>query len=274
MLFSIVTINFNNAAGLEKTIRSVISQTCHDFEYIIVDGGSTDGSVDVIKRYSEKIDCWVSERDKGIYNAMNKGVRMAHGEYIAFLNSGDIYYDNKVLERTKQQEPNSDICIGDLIDTNGRIQEAPEANIITMSWLLRGGIAHPASFTRRKLLLEEPFDERMKIDGDYIFFIRAFVVHNASYKKLKGIIAIFDTTGISSRKHPIEEKRLAWQEIDKILPPRVRADYDLFMGKKDNYHRLFFELSFSKHRKWIYRLVVVFLKLISLNHGFIRNYKL
>jgi glycosyltransferase involved in cell wall biosynthesis len=89
MKLSVITINYNNAIGLRKTIESVVNQTFRDYEYIIIDGGSTDGSVDVIKEYADKIDYWVSEPDKGIYNAMNKGVAAAHGEYTNFLNSGD-----------------------------------------------------------------------------------------------------------------------------------------------------------------------------------------
>lgn len=88
MKYSIITINYNNADGLRRTIESVVNQTYKDIEYIIIDGGSTDGSVDVIKEYGSQIDYWVSEPDKGIYNAMNKGILQAHGEYLNFMNSG------------------------------------------------------------------------------------------------------------------------------------------------------------------------------------------
>ena len=99
MKFSIITINYNNCEGLRRTIESVVNQTCHDFEYIIIDGGSTDGSVDVIKQYADQIDYWVSEPDKGIYNAMNKGVAVAKGEYCLFLNSGDSLHNNSALAK-------------------------------------------------------------------------------------------------------------------------------------------------------------------------------
>ena len=105
---SIITINRNNAAGLRKTIESVVSQTYTDFEYIIIDGASTDGSVEVIKEYAEAtLPCgeglgerlyWVSEPDKGIYNAMNKGILKAQGEYLLFLNSGDWLVDKDVIK--------------------------------------------------------------------------------------------------------------------------------------------------------------------------------
>ena len=95
MLFSIITINYNNSEGLRQTIDSVVSQTYHEYEYIVIDGGSTDGSVDIIGFFSDKVDYWVSEKDRGIYHAMNKGVAQAHGDYCIFMNSGDSFYNLK-----------------------------------------------------------------------------------------------------------------------------------------------------------------------------------
>ena len=109
---SIITINRNNAAGLRKTIESVVSQTYTDFDYIIIDGASTDESVDVIKEYADRITYWVSEPDTGIYNAMNKGILKANGEYCLFLNSGDWLYDNDVLNDVFSISPTEDIVYG------------------------------------------------------------------------------------------------------------------------------------------------------------------
>ena len=117
MQFSVITINFNNGEGLRHTIDSVISQTCHDYEYIIIDGGSTDDSVNVIKLFSDKIDYWVSEKDRGIYHAMNKGVNLAHGQYCIFMNSGDCFYDSSVLEQFKNIGMEEDIIIGKLLSS-------------------------------------------------------------------------------------------------------------------------------------------------------------
>ena len=97
MKYSIITVNFNNKEGLLKTIESVIHQTFRDFEFIIIDGGSTDGSVDVLKEYSSQINYWVSEPDGGIYQGMNKGLRQAKGDYVNFMNSGDCFYSASVL---------------------------------------------------------------------------------------------------------------------------------------------------------------------------------
>jgi glycosyltransferase involved in cell wall biosynthesis len=99
MLLSIITINYNNLSGLEKTIQSVLNQTLKNFEFIIIDGGSTDGSKEYNQEKNEFIDCWVSESDNGIYHAMNKGIKMAKGEYCLFLNSGDYLVDSEVSKK-------------------------------------------------------------------------------------------------------------------------------------------------------------------------------
>lgn len=99
MKLSIITVNYNDAKGLQRTIESVLCQTFHDYEFIVIDGGSTDGSVEVIKRYEKYIDYWVSEQDGGIYPGMNKGLRQAKGEYVNFMNGGDCYHSSDVLEK-------------------------------------------------------------------------------------------------------------------------------------------------------------------------------
>lgn len=274
MRLSIITINYNNSIGLRKTIESVVSQTDNTFEYIIVDGGSSDGSVDIIKQYADKVSQWVSERDGGIYNAMNKGVRMAHGEYILFLNSGDILYDNNVIGHVLPKLK-ADICVGNLVSDKGGRMTPPNEKDLTMSFFIRGSLAHPSSFTRRRLLEVHPFREDTKIVGDHEFFMYTLIRLNASYQTLEDIISIFNTEGISSTQQtPDIDKKILSETISDIMPPRVKEDFDIFMGKRDDYHRLFYELSFSRYRMWIYKLVVIVLKIICLNRGFIKKYKI
>jgi len=112
---SIISINLNNVAGLQKTIESVWPQTFTDYEYIIIDGGSTDGSIDIIKKYSDKITYWISEKDNGIYHAMNKGIEVAKGDYCLFLNSGDWLVDKKILENVFSNNHSEDILYGDMM---------------------------------------------------------------------------------------------------------------------------------------------------------------
>ena len=104
MKYSIITVNYNNKEGLRKTIESVVRQTYRDFEFIVIDGGSTDGSTDILKEYDEQINYWVSEKDSGIYNAMNKGIKKSIGDYLIFMNSGDCFYQNDVLETVNSKK--------------------------------------------------------------------------------------------------------------------------------------------------------------------------
>ena len=101
-LISIITVNLNNLEGLKRTMTSVFEQTWQEYEYIIIDGGSTDGSKEYIESFSDKISVWVSEPDAGIYNGMNKGIKVANGEYLLFLNSGDHLFDNRVLDTNRK----------------------------------------------------------------------------------------------------------------------------------------------------------------------------
>jgi glycosyltransferase involved in cell wall biosynthesis len=272
MKLSVITINYNNASGLRKTLESVTRQTYQDFEYIVIDGGSTDESVAAIEEYADRIHYWISERDNGIYHAMNKGVNASKGEYCAFLNSGDIYIDEHALEKAFVQHVTADIACGDLIDENGSIMSAPQD--VTMMFLMRGSLAHPSSFTKRSLLQAHPFNEESKILADHEFFMYALVIMNATYQRLDGIISVFDLSGISttSKQYSEEEQEILKSTERAILLPRVMADYDVWMGKKDEYHRLFYILSFSNKRKIVYRLVVGLLKIFTLNHGFIKGF--
>lgn len=136
MKISIITINYNNVEGLKRSIESVVNQTSKDYEYIIIDGGSTDGSVDVIKLYSNRIDYWESEPDRGIYHAMNKGVKLATGEYVIFMNSGDKFYSNEIIADFIKLNPKEDILSGDAKLSTGSIMNSPE-NITFKFFMMR-----------------------------------------------------------------------------------------------------------------------------------------
>lgn len=158
--FSIITINYNNKEGLRKTIESVVGQSFRDFEYIIIDGGSTDGSIEVIKEYAGKVDYWVSEPDKGIYHAMNKGVLQAHGEYLNFMNSGDEFYNNGVLQEVAPSL-DSDIVVGKIV--HGTEVWGFHKEDITLMDLIRGTVLHQASFFRKELFDENRYDYNPQI---------------------------------------------------------------------------------------------------------------
>ena len=165
MKVSVITINYNNIQGLKTTIQSVISQSYKDMEYIIVDGGSTDGSVDLLVEYSDKISKCICEPDNGVYNAMNKGVSIASGEYCIFMNSGDSFWNSEVLENIFSKHIDVDVLAGKTYCfKNGRfssMQSAPKK--VTMKYLYANSINHQAMLIKTALLREYPYDETLKV---------------------------------------------------------------------------------------------------------------
>lgn len=226
---SIVTINYNNPIGLKKTIDSVVNQTWKNFEYIIIDGGSTNGDVDIIKSYENQINYWVSEPDKGIYNAMNKGIKKATGDFIIFMNSGDNFTNLSVLEEVQSKlSSDFDIYYGDYyrIKSNSKRRKTfPES--LSFSYFYSGSLAHPSTFFRRTLFDEIFFyNESYKIVSDWEFYIYAICYKNVKYHYLKTAISDFDFTGISSNP---KFKELESQERKAVLEkyfPSFVADYE------------------------------------------------
>ena len=242
MKISIATINFNNAVGLKKTIESVAAQTYREYEHIIVDGNSTnDDSVKIIQEYdyqqrsaqpqtSNPIIRWISDIDKGIYAAMNKGVRMAQGEYILMLNSGDTLVDEHVLERIVPQLDGTDIVHGNTIEERDgkNVQNSGYGRSeITMHDVMEGNFLHQASFCRRDLFVRYGyFDESYTIVADKKFFMTCLGLHDASFKYIDIDVANFDTTGISSatsgewdEKRETEYARL----LNELFSSRLRS---------------------------------------------------
>lgn len=195
---SIITINFNNKLGLIKTVESVINQTYQDFEYIIIDGGSTDGSKEYIEEKQAHFDYWVSERDDGIYNAMNKGIKVAKGEYCLFLNSGD-YLVRNILPSINLFSFKADIVYFDLKyqgEENEHVQVYPDN--LTFKYLSTYSLPHQGSLIKRELFFKFGFyDESFKIISDWCFFLLVLAKYNASYLHVPKIFAHVDRNGIS-----------------------------------------------------------------------------
>ena len=225
MLYSVITINYNNCEGLRRTIESVVAQTCRDFEYIVIDGGSTDSSVEVIKEYDQSIDYWVSERDRGIYHAMNKGVAQAHGDYCIFMNSGDIFYDATVLERVQSAKAVEDVVVGKVaIDYKDNIISPPPDGELTLYHLYSGAIPHQGAFIRTELLRKHPYDETLRISSDWKFFVEALIMDNSSIRYLDEFIARYDLNGVSA-ENPEKMRKEKEQVLAELFPPRLLADY-------------------------------------------------
>jgi glycosyltransferase involved in cell wall biosynthesis len=187
------------------------------YEFIVVDGGSSDSSIDVIKSNLDIISFWLSEKDNGIYHAMNKGARKASAEYVLFLNSGDAFADNNVL---KEVLPGltADIVYGNITtaDDNGKTTELKSFDKADLPNLWVSTIWHPSAFTRKSLFLKNGFfNESFRLGGDHEFFIRNIIKHDASAKYIDRQIAMFDMGGASNKqdnKYLLEiERQLSWK---------------------------------------------------------------
>jgi len=226
MKLTIITINKNNNNGLQKTIASVITQTFQDYEYIVIDGVSTDGSVDIIKQYEDKITYWISEPDKGIYNAMNKGILQAKGEYCLFLNSGDYFVNKDILRQIFSYDFSEDIVFGDLklVKNDKVVHETVYPDKITFEFFFYSSLAHPASLIKRELFVKYGlYNEKNKIVSDWEFFLIMFGRYNASYRHLSLFISCFDTTGVSS---VIENQEKLNEERANILKKEFSFFYE------------------------------------------------
>lgn len=203
---SVITINLNNKEGLCKTIESVVSQTFTDYEYIIIDGGSMDGSVDVIKEYSDKITYLVSEPDKGIYNAMNKGILNAHGEYFQFLNSGDEYTSSFALEIAlnciTRKELNVNLIFFDYIYRSSSEVRLVTSNDVLDKYVLRKkGFGHLSTFYRGTIFDKVGlFEESFSCSGDRDFYMKALLRHGEAFSYFCFAVAIFYEGGLSTDK--------------------------------------------------------------------------
>ena len=224
MKLSVITINRNNAAGLRDTMQSVVSQTSRDFEYIVVDGASTDGSVEVIKElvplFGEGIK-WISEPDSGIFSAMNKGIRMAEGTYCLFLNSGDSLYDNKVVEEFVQFDCNEDIVSGkEYIPQMNTVCNPPQPEKLTYDYFVDDVLRHQSTFIKRELLKKlGGYSEEYKIVSDWEFWMKAIVQYNATYKIFSRIVSSYNMDGISNQQKYKDIKQAEEDAVlQKILP--------------------------------------------------------
>ena len=303
MKLSIITINYNNAEGLRKTMGSVLNQTSKDFEYIIIDGaaplnppeGGTFGDSEVIKSFIKEVlntkegftlCTWLSpfggvgggfysEPDSGIYNAMNKGIRKAKGEYIHFLNSGDWLVDERVVEkmlsfienqepRTKNQEPRAksqeprtksqepkgiDILVGDVISIrkDGKKRYDKNTKSVSLYTFYRGTIQHTSAYIRRSLFEKYGlYDETLKIVSDWKWYLNAVVLNGATVFFADFYVTCFDRTGISSTQLDLDQAERR-KVLEELIPTPILSDYDRYSFDIDQIERI-------KKHKWLYRI--------------------
>lgn len=260
MKLSIITVNLNNAAGLEKTAESILSQTFRDFEWLVIDGGSTDGSKELIEQYSDHIAYWCSEKDSGIYNAMNKGTRQANGEYLLFLNSGDWLASSDILQRVSVNLHSYDIIYGNFYFTNNnQTRECVFAGHLCLHDFLLGFIGHCASFINRERLIQNPYNESNAIVSDWEFFFSE-ALKNSSFYHVNDFISYFDETGISNTSLDLVSKERN-EVIERILPQIVKNE--LTYGKL--YELIYLRLNHPLFSKLITFLVLFMGKIDRVN---------
>ena len=226
MQLSIITINYNNANGLQKTIDSVISQNFDNYEFLVIDGASTDLSVQIIQNYENGIDYCVSEPDRGIYDAMNKGIKRAKGLYCLFLNSGDFLLHQSVLSDIFKKNPEEDILYGNLkSDTRNYIYP----KTLTLRSFVNGTIPHQASLIKRELFDRFGYyEEQYRIIADWVFFLKAVLQYRVSYRRLDMYISFFEEGGIST---DVNNQKLIVQQRNNVLQkffPLIFSDYKFY----------------------------------------------
>lgn len=257
MKISIVSINRNNAAGLEKTLQSVAAQTFKEFEYIVIDGASTDGSVELIKQYESRFAHlkWVSEPDSGIYNAMNKGLRMASSEYVQILNSGDGLASNEVTERmleAMEKEGNPSILYGNMIkcfpDGRRLTDKCFAGQEITMLGMFVGTLNHNPAYIRRDLFEKYGYyDEDLKIVSDWKWYLQAIILGGEQPRYVDLDVTLFDMEGVSETNKELmqTERKMV---LEQLFPRTILADYEQYAFPLDQIRRL-------QRHPWAYKLV-------------------
>jgi len=267
MKYSIITVNFNNKDGLRKTIESVIHQTFNSFEFIVIDGGSTDGSIEILKEYNKSIDYWVSEPDSGVYQAMNKGIVKATGDYLNFMNSGDCFYNNSVLETIEGKSISADIIVGKDYHFDESTQKGfstilpPRLSMITF---VHNTIPHQSTFFKKDLFKDTVYDETLKNVADVKFYIQKICIEKCSVQFTNEIICRREPDGISTS---FNERRLQEHKriIEEVLPAGAIKDYEtLHMLDKSTMYKLMCIIEDARGRKCLTYCIKIINRLFNI----------
>lgn len=258
-LVTVVTPSWNSTEFIERTIQSIRNQTYKNIEFIVVDGGSTDGTVEMIKRHADAVTSWISEPDSGMYDAINKGMRQARGEILAYLNSDDFYYPGTLdfVARYFADHPDVDLLYGDLnfVDAYDRVlfrQSYPSFRLQRFRSMRHAAIGQPAAFWRRSLWERVgEFDASLKMASDFDFFIRAGETGRLAH--VPSILAAFRMHGSSMTQRQLEVSHAEVAEIHRrYLKPQEKW--------QDRLHRCTGNLEFKAINvmNWPRRLVTRF----------------
>ena len=266
---SIITVNLNNKIGLTKTIKSIQRQSFTSYEHIIIDACSTDGSLDVIKEYEQEtnhLTFWVSEPDKGIYDGMNEGIEQAQGEYIYFLNSGDVLLDNILV---KIPLNGIQYIYGNaIVQTSQKTETWTFPDIPDFIFLSNNSLPHQSSFIHSSLFEKHKYDINHKIIADWAHSVQCILLEGCSYLHLKVTVSICDGTGISSNFRILKEERKKW--VDKNMSqPLGQAFIECAEFEASSFRSIIPLL--NKTKKFQKRAKKIILFLYQINNIFSRN---
>lgn len=265
MKLSIITVNKDNDLGLERTCQSVICQDFDDFEWLIIDGASSDKSVEIIKIYAYKMAYWRSEPDTGIYNAMNNGIRQSKGDFCLFLNSGDWFYScdslSKAFDIIKNSEE-ADIYYGDCIYNNNKIWKMPEDGLSIDDFYLQKVLSHQNTFIKRSLFYNHEFyNENYRTISDSIFFLREYFIYHSKFIYINTIISVYifgdgvSATDKNARKELEEEIRNIIGNTDfNLLVRRYKEKINIYIKTK----RIIFKILKYLLPYGIYKIYLLF----------------
>ena len=238
-------------------MQSVATQSFKEFEYIVVDGASTDGSIEVVKLFESKIAHlkWVSEPDSGIYNAMNKGIRMASGDYIQILNSGDCLAKEDVIERMLSALENAgvpSILYGNMVkcfpDGYSMVDKSFAGQEITMLGMYKGTLNHDPAYIRRDLFDKYGFyDESLKIVSDWKWYLQAIILGDEKPKYVDLDVTLFDMTGISETNKELDKEERK-KVLEQLFPKTILADYEQYDFPIEQINRL-------QRHPWSYKMM-------------------
>lgn len=260
MKLSIITINYNNIVGLRKTVDSILNQSYSDFEWIVIDGGSNDGSREIIENNSSHFSYWCCEPDNGIYNALNKGLLHAHGEYVQFLNSGDWLYSHNTLEDAmsiiESKESECEIFYGNMIQVNngGHLNPIIYPENLGLFFFLYYNICHQATFYKRHLFNGNFYDESFSIVSDWAMNLK-LMFDGHSFNHIDLTIVYYDNTGLSSiadNKHHMERTAA----LSKYLPIQIMNDVEW-------YNKSYYFTRLRKSTRWIMDHSITFCQWIN-----------
>lgn len=207
MKIGIVTINYNNLSGLKKTRESIVSQTYKDYEWIVIDGGSTDGAKEFLQEHSSEMSYWCSERDKGVYNALNKGTQHVTGDYIICMNSGDFFYDEYVLEHVCGEKLTADVVYGDWVQLyeDGHTNNLYGPKTFSLHFICKWNLSHQAIFARADIMKNSPYDERYDVIADWAKWVE-LTLKKCTFQYVPYNICYFAMGGLSCTSNRIDEE--------------------------------------------------------------------